>query len=99
MKACQAILGKNKRKLEKYHSSLGAGKSNGLFHDAAKKVKWMFFVKSDVPELRARLAHFVGILNTQISLEDRYGVEMNPLTIHLNLSQTCECNAIKEDTE
>ncbi|MCJ1356987.1 MAG: hypothetical protein MMC33_006983 [Icmadophila ericetorum] len=71
VKACQAILGKNKRKLEKYHSSLGAGKSNGLFHDAAKKVKWMFFVKSDVPELRARLAYFVGILNTQISLEDR----------------------------
>lgn len=60
---CRHPLEEFQRKIKKHEKSLGLGKSNGMFKDAARKLEWSFGRKDEISKLRDYLSLHVSSVN------------------------------------
>lgn len=63
---CQHPLSEFLVQVQKYESSLGAGKSNGLFRDLEKKSRWALCKKEDGRQLKDYLNIHIGSINMML---------------------------------
>lgn len=66
---CQSMLDRYATRLLKYQKSLGAGQSDGVVKDAAKKIRWTLSMKQDVQSMREYVAQHVATVNAQLGVE------------------------------
>ena len=71
--ACRYPLERFLNKIEKYHQSLGVGKSAGKVKDAGKKIQYAFKTRGEANKLREYLKQHIYIIN--LSLND-FGVKL-----------------------
>ena len=70
---CRYPLERFLSKIEKYHKSLGAGKSAGKVKDAGKKIQYAFKTRNEANELLKYLKQHIYVINMLVT---QHGVEL-----------------------
>ena len=71
--ACRYPLERFLNKIEKYHQSLGIGKSAGKVKDAGKKIQYALKTRGEANKLREYLKRHIYIINLSLT---EYGVKL-----------------------